>query len=110
MAQKLFVGGIAFATTSEGLRDFFAQSGTVVSANVVTDQFSGRSRGFGFVEMATAEEATKAASQLNGRELDGRQLRVEVAKPKSAGSGGGFGGGRGGYGGGSGRGKPGGWR
>ena len=108
MAQKLFVGGIAFATTSEGLRDFFAQSGTVVSANVVTDQFSGRSRGFGFVEMSTAEEANQAASQLNGRELDGRQLRVEVAKPKSSGSGGGFGGGgRGGYGGG---GKPGGWR
>ena len=111
MAQKLFVGGIAFATTSEGLRDFFAQSGTVVSANVVTDQFSGRSRGFGFVEMSSAEEATKAASQLNGRELDGRQLRVEVAKPKTnGGGGGGFGGNRGGYGGGGGRGKPGGWR
>ena len=110
MAQKLFVGGIAFATTSEGLRDFFAQSGTVVSANVVTDQFSGRSRGFGFVEMGTAEEANQAASQLNGRELDGRQLRVEVAKPKTSGSGGGFGGGggRGGFG--AGRGKPGGWR
>lgn len=104
MAQKLFVGGIAFSTTSEGLREFFGQSGEVVSANVVTDQFSGRSRGFGFVEMSTAEEATKAAAQLNGRELDGRQLRVEVAKPKSNGSGGG----RGGYG--SGRGKPGGWR
>jgi len=115
MAQKLLVGGIAFATTSDGLREFFAQSGTVVSANVVTDQFSGRSRGFGFVEMATAEEANQAASQLNGRELDGRQLRVEVAKPKSNGGGGGFGGGggRGGFGGGGGgggRGKPGGWR
>jgi RNA recognition motif-containing protein len=106
MAQKLFIGGMAFATTSEGLRDFFAQSGTVLSATVVTDQFSGRSRGFGFVEMSTAEEATQAASQLNGRELDGRQLRVEVAKPKGSGTGGG--GGRGGFGGG--RGKPGGWR
>ena len=108
MAQKLFVGGIAFATTSEGLRDFFAQSGTVVSANVVTDQFSGRSRGFGFVEMSSSEEANEAASKLNGRELDGRQLRVEVAKPKTSGGGGFGGGGRGGYGGGGG--KPGGWR
>lgn len=93
MAQKLFIGGIAFSTTSEGLREFFAQSGTVVSANVVTDQFSGRSRGFGFVEMDTVEEATQAAAQLNGRELDGRQLKVELAKPKTGGTrDGGFGG------------------
>jgi RNA recognition motif-containing protein len=91
MAQKLFVGGIAFSTSSDGLREFFAQAGTVVSANVVTDQFSGQSRGFGFVEMSTVEEATQAAATLNGRELDGRQLRVEVAKPKAAGSGGGQG-------------------
>jgi len=83
MAQKLFVGGIAFSTTSEGLRAFFAQAGTVVSANVITDQFSGRSRGFGFVEMATTEEASQAAAQLNGRDLDGRQLKVELAKPKT---------------------------
>lgn len=93
MAHKLFVGGIAFSTTSEGLREFFTQSGTVVTANVITDQFSGRSRGFGFVEMETAEEATQAASQLNGRELDGRALKVELAKPKTDGArGGGFGG------------------
>ncbi len=93
MAQKLFVGGIAFATTGEGLREFFAQSGTVLSADVVTDQFTGRSRGFGFVEMATAEEAQKAVADLNGRELDGRRLTVDIAKPKTNGArAGGYGG------------------
>ena len=86
MAQKLFVGGIAFATTDEGLREFFAQSGTVLSATVVMDQGTGRSRGFGFVEMATAEEAQKAVAGLNGRELDGRRLNVDIAKPKASGS------------------------
>ena len=83
MAHKLYVGGIAFATTTEGLRDFFAQSGTVVSATVVTDQFSGQSRGFGFVEMATSQEADQAVTQLNGRSLDGRTVRVEVSKPRT---------------------------
>lgn len=93
MAQKLFVGGIAFATTGEGLREFFAKSGTVLSANVVTDQSTGRSRGFGFVEMATAEEAQKAVTELNGRELDGRRLNVDIAKPKANGTrAGGYGG------------------
>ena len=82
MSQKLYVGGIAFTTTSEGLRQHFAQSGTVVSASVVTDQFSGQSRGFGFVEMSTPEEAQQAVTQLNERQLDGRSLKVEVAKPK----------------------------
>jgi len=101
MAQKLFVGGIAFATTEEGLREFFAQSGTVVSASVVTDQATGRSRGFGFVEMATEEEANKAVTDIGGRELDGRRLNVEIAKPKASGSrDGGFGGQR----------RSGGWR
>jgi RNA recognition motif-containing protein len=84
MSQKLYVGGIAFTTTSEGLRQHFAQSGTVVSASIVTDQFSGQSRGFGFVEMSTADEAQQAVSQLNERPLDGRSLKVEVAKPKAA--------------------------
>ena len=84
MAQKLFIGGISFNTTSEGLREFFAQAGTVISANVITDQFSGRSRGFGFVEMATTEEAQRAVAELNGRDLDGRSLKVEVSKPKTA--------------------------
>jgi RNA recognition motif-containing protein len=83
MAQKFFVGGIAFTTTSEGLRDFFAQAGSVLSATVVTDQFSGQSRGFGFVEME-AEDAEQAVRQLDGRDLDGRRLRVEVAKPQTA--------------------------
>jgi cold-inducible RNA-binding protein len=103
MAQKLFVGGISFSTTSEGLREFFEQSGTVLSASVVTDKFTGESRGFGFVEMGSSEEANQAVSQLNGRELDGRQLKVEVAKPRTDGPRGagdrrgGGGGGRGGF-------------
>src|SRR5258705_3672501 len=95
MSQKLYVGGIAFTTTSEGLRAHFTQSGTVVSAAIVTDQFSGQSRGFGFVEMSTADEAQQAVTQLNERPLDGRSLKVEVAKPqtdKPRSSGGGFGG------------------
>lgn len=83
MSQKLYVGGIAFSTTSEGLRQHFTQSGTVVSASIVTDQFSGQSRGFGFVEMSTPDEAQQAVSQLNERQLDGRSLKVEVAKPKT---------------------------
>jgi RNA recognition motif-containing protein len=86
MAQKLFVGGIAFSTTPAGLREFFAQSGTVLSADVVTDQSTGRSRGFGFVEMATAEEAQKAIADLNGRELDGRRLSVDLARPRTNGT------------------------
>ena len=105
MAQKLFVGGIAFSTTSDRLREMFEQSGTVVSATVVTDQATGQSRGFGFVEMSTSEEATKAVQDINGRELDGRSLKVEVSKPKTNGGGGG-GGSRGGFG----RGGGGNWR
>jgi len=99
MAQKLFVGGIAFATTNDGLRDLFAQAGTVVSATVVTDRDTGQSRGFGFVEMSTSEEADQAVQQLNGKSLDGRSLKVEISKPKTNGGGGG---GRGGFGGGGG--------
>ena len=82
MAQKLFVGGLAFATTTEGLQDFFAQAGEVASAAVVTDRDTGRSRGFGFVEMMTPDGARRAVAELNGRELDGRSLRIEVSKPK----------------------------
>jgi RNA recognition motif-containing protein len=93
MAQKLFVGGIAFATSSDKLRELFAQSGTVVSATVVTDQATGQSRGFGFVEMSTTEEADRAVQQLNGHSLDGRSLKVEVSKPKTNGGGGGRSGG-----------------
>jgi RNA recognition motif-containing protein len=104
MAAKLYVGGLSYSTTSEALREFFAQSGSVQSATVITDRFSGQSRGFGFVEMATAEDAQSAISQLNGRELDGRRITVEISNPQAprpgggrqgAGGGGGRPGGRG---------------
>jgi RNA recognition motif-containing protein len=97
MAVKLFVGGLSFSTSTDRLREAFAACGNVESASVVTDRDTGRSRGFGFVEMSTAEEAQQAVSQLNDRALDGRSLKVEVAKPKGdkpRGGGGGFGGGR----------------
>jgi len=89
MASKLYVGGLSYSTTSEGLREFFAQSGNVLSATVITDRFSGQSRGFGFVEMASAEDAQNAISQLNGRELDGRRITVEVSNPQGPRTGGG---------------------
>ena len=85
MAQKLFIGGLAFSTTTERLREVFAAAGQVESAAVVTDRDTGRSRGFGFVEMATAEEAQQAVAQFNGKDLDGRQLRVEKASASSGG-------------------------
>jgi RNA recognition motif-containing protein len=91
MAHKLFIGSLAFSTPTERLRDLFAEVGTVESATVITDRDTGQSRGFGFVEMSTAEEATQAIARLNGRELDGRQLKVEMAT--STGAGGGFSGG-----------------
>ena len=87
MAVKLFIGGLSFSTSNEGLREAFAAAGTVESASVVTDRETGRSRGFGFVEMATPEEAEQAISRLNGTNLDGRTILVE--KAKSPGSGGG---------------------
>jgi RNA recognition motif-containing protein len=89
MASKLYIGGLAYSTTSDGLREFFTQCGNVLSATVITDRFSGQSRGFGFVEMATSEEAQTAISQLNGRELDGRRITVEVSNPQAPRSGGG---------------------
>jgi RNA recognition motif-containing protein len=95
MAQKLFIGGLAFSTSTERLREVFAAAGQVESAAVVTDRDTGRSRGFGFVEMATTEEADQAIAQFNGKDLDGRQLRVEKASSGGAGGGGasrGFGG------------------
>lgn len=93
MAQKLFIGGLSFSTSTDRLRETFAQAGQVDSAAVVTDRDTGRSRGFGFVEMATAEEADQAIAKFNGKELDGRQLRVEKAT-----SGGGSSGSRDGFG------------
>ena len=92
MAVKLFIGSLSFSTSTDRLREAFARIGTVESASVVTDRDTGRSRGFGFVEMATAEEANDAVARLNGTELDGRRIKVELAKP-GGGAGGGGGGG-----------------
>ena len=108
MASKLYIGGLSYSTTSDGLEEFFSQSGNVLSATVITDRFSGQSRGFGFVEMNAAEEAQNAISQLNGRELDGRRITVEISNPQAPRSGGGGGGG--GRPGGGGGGRPGGGR
>jgi hypothetical protein len=91
MAVKLFVGGLSYSTSTESLRDAFAAVGTVESATIVTDRDTGRSRGFGFVEMATGEDADQAVSRLNGSSLDGRTIKVE----KATGAGPGGGGGRG---------------
>ncbi len=97
MAHKLFIGGLPFSTSSERLREVFAQAGGVESATVVMEQDTGRSRGFGFVEMASAEEADAAVKKFNGQDMDGRRLKVEIAKSGGAGGGGGYrsGGGRG---------------
>ena len=98
MSTKLYVGNLAFQTTSEELQNLFAQAGTVESASVVEDRMTGRSRGFAFVEMATKEEAAAAIDQFNGKEVGGRALKVNEAKPREN-RGGGGGGGRGGFGG-----------
>lgn len=105
MATKLFVGSLAWATTDDSLQAFFSQVGTVTSARVITDRATGRSKGFGFVEMSTDEEAQKAVAELNGKDLDGRAIVVNEARPMEPrdNSRGGFGGGRpsgGGFGGG----------
>ena len=103
MATKLYVGNLSFQTTSEDLRDHFAQAGNVESASVLEDRMTGRSRGFGFVEMSTAEEAAAAIEQLNGKEFAGRNLTVNEARPRTDRGPGNYGGGGGGYGGGRGR-------
>lgn len=110
MAKKLYIGGISYSTSEDALRDAFAQAGNVTSASIIMDKMTGRSRGFGFVEMASDEEAQAAITMWNGKELDGRTLTVNEAKPMAprgqGGGGGGFGGGgrrdRGGFGGGGG--------
>jgi RNA recognition motif-containing protein len=101
MAMKLYVGNLSFQTSSEDLQQLFSQAGTVESASVVEDRDTGRSRGFGFVEMASKEEGEKAIEQFNGTDLAGRNLTVNEARPREdrGGRGGGGGGGRGGYGG-----------
>ena len=110
MATKLYVGNLSFRTTGEELREAFSAAGTVESATVIEDRDSGRSRGFGFVEMATPEEAAAAIEQFNGKDFGGRNLTVNEAKPRADRGAGGGGGGRGGYGGGGGRGGYGGGR
>ncbi|MGI8408401.1 MAG: RNA recognition motif domain-containing protein [Pyrinomonadaceae bacterium] len=107
MSMKLYVGNLSFDTSNSELQELFATIGTVESATVVEDRDTGRSRGFGFVEMSTKEEGDNAIDQLNGKEINGRELKVNEAKPRenrAGGGGGGYGGGGGGYGGGGGRG------
>ena len=82
MGKKLFVGGLPFATTSEELEKLFADAGTVESANVITDRMTGRSRGFGFVEMSSDEEAKAAIEKLNGNKVGDRDIVVSEAKPR----------------------------
>ncbi len=82
MSMKLYVGNLAFQTSSEDLQQLFAQAGTVESASVVEDRMTGRSRGFGFVEMSSKEEAEAAIQQFNGKEVAGRNLKVNEAKPR----------------------------
>jgi RNA recognition motif-containing protein len=97
--MKLYVGNLSFNTSDQQLSELFAEVGSVNSASILEDRETGRSRGFGFVEMSSQSEGENAIAQLNGRELDGRALKVNEAKPREN-SGGGGGGGRGGYGGG----------
>jgi RNA recognition motif-containing protein len=104
MGRRLYVGNLSYNTTELGLRDVFAQIGTVAETKLVMDRDTGRPRGFGFVEMSSDQEAQEAINQLNGRELDGRAIAVKEAQERSAGGGGGRGGGFGG-GGGGGRGR-----
>ncbi len=82
MAKKLYVGGLSYSTTEAGLRDAFAKAGAVTSASVIIDKMSGRSKGFGFVEMETEEAAQAAINMFNGQDLDGRTLTVNEARPK----------------------------
>jgi len=121
MSKKLYVGNLAFQTTSQDLQQLFAQAGTVESASVIEDRDTGQSKGFAFVEMSTEEEAAAAIEQFNGKEVAGRALKVNEARPRenrgggggrgfggNRGGGGGYGGNRGGGGGGYGRGGGGG--
>src|ERR1700730_5221448 len=105
MGKKLYVGNLTFGTTDSDLEQMFGAHGTVQSAQVIMDRDTGRSKGFGFVEMGSDQEAQAAIAALNGKEVDGRALTVNEARPKEGGGGGGrggYGGGRGGSGGGGG--------
>ena len=105
MGRKLYVGNLTYAVTASDLESLFGQHGTVESAQVIADRDTGQSKGFAFVEMKTDQEAQAAIAALNGKEMNGRALTVNEAKPKTGGGGGrsGHGGGRGGYSGGGGR-------
>ncbi|HEX5965509.1 MAG TPA: RNA-binding protein [Pyrinomonadaceae bacterium] len=99
MSKKLYVGNLSFQTTSQDLTDLFSQAGTVESAQIIEDRETGRSKGFAFVEMSTNQEAATAIDQFNGKEISGRMLKVNEAKPRenrTGGGGRGFGGNRGG--------------
>lgn len=101
MATKLYVGNLSYQTTDQQLNDLFAEAGNVASAQVVTDRYTGQSRGFGFVEMATEDEAQQAIAAINGRNVGGRALVVNESRPREGGGGGGdYSGGGGGRGGG----------
>ena len=103
MGTKLFVGNLSYGTTSQDLESHFRQIGETTSAQVITDRESGRSRGFGFVEMASSEDAQRAVRELDGKELQGRSINVSEARERAPREGGGGGGrGRGGFGGGGG--------
>ena len=82
MAKKLYVGNLSYRTTSDGLRDFFSPAGAVDKADVITDKMSGRSRGFGFVEMTNDDEARAAIAAMDGKEIEGRVLKVNEARPR----------------------------
>lgn len=115
MATRIYVGGLPYSVTERELEDLFSAHGTVTSATVITDKYTGQAKGFGFVEMSTNEESAAAINALNGTQMGGRSLTVNEAKPReerSGGGGGGYGGGgggggrdRGGYGGGGGGGR-----
>ena len=104
MAKRLYVGGLPYETTDDELKELFSEAGAVESAKVVTDKYSGRSRGFGFVEMSNDDEAMKAIESMNGKQVGDRTITVNEAKPMGERREGGFGGGgrRGGFGGGRG--------
>ena len=107
MESKLYVGNLSYATSESALQTLFGQAGTVKSVQIIKDRDTGRSKGFGFIEMATQEEAEKAISMFNGKEVDGRALKINIARPREErGPGGGDGGQRRSFGGGDRRRKP----
>jgi RNA recognition motif-containing protein len=108
MGRKLYVGNLPYSATEQSVREAFGKCGKVDSVSIISDRETGQSKGFGFVEMSSDAEAQAAIQQLNGTSLEGRQIKVNEAKPKVPGGGGGGGGGRGGYGGGGGGGYGGG--